>query len=512
MPGWTAEGGCPHVVQGRESPLLLPPQGGSYFVGVPRQLLAMVLLAWFCGSLAAQVAPSPFSTGKVIPKVVCSADSKQSYALYLPSAFSATRRWPIIYLFDPLARGEVAVEAARAAAEKFGYLVVASNNSRNGPMADSTAAANAVWHDTQERFPVEEQRRYLAGMSGGARLVTAIALSCDGCAAGVIANAAGFPIDKPPQRNMKFAYFGAVGNADFNYGEFVDLRKKLEDVGAQYRIRIFDGQHGWAPPEVWLEALNWMDIRAMAAGSLPRDPARIQQTADEELARARDLQAKNNLLAAARQYQSLVRDFKGISDVTAAESSLAELAKNKMLKAEEKQEASALEQQARISEPFAEQMQAIASGDSDNVDLNVLKHDFADLKKRADSAPNNMSKSDDLKALVVRRALGGLVIAAYESGQHSMEAKDYRAALAYFDLAAAGSANPAFAHYQRARAYAMLSNRKGTLAELRLALAGGFHDASALSAGEFQSLQGLAEFQTLAAEWKAAGEKERVNP
>ena len=168
-----------------------------------------------------------------------------------------------------------------------------------------------------------------------------------------------------------------------------------------------------------------------------------------------------------------MRDFKGLTDVAAAESSLAELAKNKAVKAEEKQEASALEQQARISEPFAEQMQAIASGDSDNVDLNALKHDFADLKKRADSAPNSMPKSDDLKALVVRRALGGLVIAAYESGQHSMEGKDYRAALAYFDLAAAGSANPAFAHYQRARAYAMLGDRKGTLAELRLALAAG---------------------------------------
>jgi len=487
---------------------LLPAQGGGYFVGVFRRSPTIVLLAWFCGSLMSQVAPSPFPAGKIIPKVVCSADSRQSYALYLPSTFSATRKWPIIYLFDPLARGEVAVEAVRVAAEKFGYIVVASNNSRNGPIADSTAAANAVWHDTQERFPVEEQRRYLAGMSGGARLVTAIALSCEGCAAGVIANAAGFPIGKPPQRNMKFAYFGAVGNADFNYGEFVDLRKNLEDAGAQYRIRIFEGQHGWAPPAVWLEALNWIDIRAMAAGSLARDPARIQQTADEELARARNLQATNNLLAAARQYQSLVRDFKGLTDVSAAESSLAELVKNKGVKAEEKQEASALEQQARISEPFAEQMQSIASGDSDNVDLNALKHDFADLKKRADSTPN----SNDLKALVVRRALGGLVIGAYESGQHSMEGKDYRAALAYFDLAAAGSANPAFAHYQRARAYAMLGNRKGTLAELRRALAAGFHDESALNAGEFQSFQELAEFQTLAAEWKAAGDKERVNP
>ncbi|MGH9553533.1 MAG: hypothetical protein ACRD3W_29395, partial [Terriglobales bacterium] len=481
-------------------------EGG--FVGVHRRFLTIVLLAGFCRPALTQVAPSPFPTGKVIPKVVCGADSNQSYALYLPSTFSDTRKWPIIYLFDPLARGEVAVEAARAAAEKFGYIVVASNNSRNGPMADSTAAANAVWHDTQERLPVEEKRRYLAGMSGGARLVTAIALSCGGCAAGVIANAAGFPIDKAPQRNMKFAYFGAVGNADFNYGEFVELRKKLDEAGAEYRIRIFDGQHGWAPPEVWLEALNWMDIRAMAAGVLPRDPARIRQSADEELARARDLQAKNHWLEAGREYESVVRDFTGLIDVGSAETSLAELAKNKGVRAELKQETSALEQQARISDPFAEQMQAIASGDSDNVDLNTLKHDLADLRERADSAQN----PDDLRALVVRRALGGVVIAAYEAGQHSMEGKNYRAALAYFDLAAAGSANPAFAHYQRARAYAMLGDRKGTLAELRLALAAGFHDESALNGGEFKSFQGLAEFQALAAEWKAAGEKERAHP
>ena len=94
------------------------------------------------------------------------------------------------------------------------------------------------------------------------------------------------------------------------------MRRKLEEAGAQYRIQVFDGQHGWAPPEVWLEALNWMDIRAMEAGVLPRDPQRIQQTADEELAKARDLQAKNSLLEAVRQYQSLMRDFKRLTDVS----------------------------------------------------------------------------------------------------------------------------------------------------------------------------------------------------
>jgi len=82
----------------------------------------------------------------------------------------------------------------------------------------------------------------------------------------------------------------------------------------------------------------------------------------------------------------------------------------------------------------------------------------------------------------------------------------------YFDLAAAGSANPAWAHYQRARAYAMLADKKNTLAELKLSLAGGFHEAASLEATEFQAFQGQPEFQALAAEWKLAAEKERAKP
>jgi dienelactone hydrolase len=471
-------------------------------MGLRRIFLIIVCATFVRRPALTQVAPS-FSTGTVVPNIVCRADSQQSYALYLPSGFSVARKWPIVYLFDPGARGGDAVQAVRAAAEQFGYIIAASNNSHNGPMADSTAAANAVWRDTQERFPVEERRRYLAGMSGGARVATAIALSCSGCAAGVIANAAGFPIGSAAPSNLRFAYFGAVGDADFNYGEFVELRKKLDAAGAQYRIRVFAGQHGWAPPEVWLEALNWMDIRAMVAGSLPRDPPRIQKTVDTELAEARDWQVKGNLLAAARKYQSLVQDFKGLADVSAAETSLLELGKNKAVRGEEKQEASALDQQMRISAPLARRMQAIGSEDREGVDVTALKHDLADLRKRVDDSAN----SDALKALVLHRALGGLVIEAYESGQHSLLEKDYRAALIYFDLASAGSAHPAWAHYERARVYAMMPDRKNMLAELRMALAGGFHEAAALDSAEFQSFRGQPEFQAVAEEWRQAAEK-----
>jgi predicted esterase len=490
-----------------ESSALHPDCRYVYFVYVHRPSLTIVFAVLLSSLALAEGTPSSLPAGTIIPKVVCGSDNKQSYALYLPSNFSAARAWPIIYVFDPAARGQMAVETIRAAAEKFGYIVAASNNSHNGAMGDSAEAAKAMWQDTQQRFPVAEQRRYLAGMSGGARVATGIALACHNCAAGVIANAAGFPPGSEPKPDMKFAYYAAVGNADFNYAEFVDLRRQLDQAGTRYHIRIFEGQHGWAPPEVWMEALNWMDIQAMSAGTLPRDDFRIQQTLASELASAHEFQSQNNPLAALRQYQSVVRDLRGLADTSAAETAVAELSKSKAVKVAEKEEASALAQQVQMTSGLYTQMQAI-SGDREKVDVGDLKSSIIELKKRATDSRN----SNDLKALVAWRALGGLVVAAYEGGQRCLEEKNYRAALAYFDLAAAGSANPAWAHYQRARAYAMLTDKKNTLVELKTSLAGGFHESSALDASEFQNFRGQPEFQALAEEWKVAADKEKVQP
>jgi hypothetical protein len=251
-----------------------------------------------------------------------------------------------------------------------------------------------------------------------------------------------------------------------------------------------------------------MDIRAMATGILARDQMRIQQSAAEEMERARQFQSRNDLLGALRELQSVVRDFSGLTDVSAAERSLSELRENKAVKKAEKEEVSALGQQAEMTGSTSAQMRAIAGADRDDTEVMHIRGTLAELKKQAaDSRDPNSPKT-----LVVRRALGALVVEAYESGQRCMDEKNYGAALVYFDLVSAGSGNPAWAHYQRARAYAMLSDRKNMLAELRLSSAGGFHETSALEAAEFQAFQQQPEFQALVAEWRQTGEKEESKP
>jgi len=116
-------------------------------------VLAASWILWCAASLAQDA--EHFAPGTVVPKVACAGNPQQTYALYLPSGYVRTQRWPIIYVFDPGARGQVAVEAIRAAAEQAGYIVAASNNSRNGAEAVSSQAANSMWQDTALRFSID---------------------------------------------------------------------------------------------------------------------------------------------------------------------------------------------------------------------------------------------------------------------------------------------------------------------------------------------------------------------
>jgi hypothetical protein len=75
----------------------------------------------------------PFPLGTVLPAVTAIHNPQQTFALYLPKGYSSEKRWPIVYVFDPLARGEFALRQFEHAAELHGFIVAASNNSRNGP-------------------------------------------------------------------------------------------------------------------------------------------------------------------------------------------------------------------------------------------------------------------------------------------------------------------------------------------------------------------------------------------
>jgi poly(3-hydroxybutyrate) depolymerase len=173
---------------------------------------------------------------------------RKHYSLYLPSNFTTDRMWPIILAFDAGGRGRRGVERYQAGAERYGYIVAGSNNSRNGPWKPSLDAARAMTADLTGRFPVDPKRVYTAGMSGGARVAMMLALQPELIAgrihpgiAGVLASSAGFPPGEF-RESVAFPIFATAGTDDFNYLEVLNLDRTLR---SPHRVVVFEvGTHG----------------------------------------------------------------------------------------------------------------------------------------------------------------------------------------------------------------------------------------------------------------------------
>jgi len=224
----------------------------------------------FVATLAAQM---PLPKGEVIPRVEVRDRPGQSYALYVPTSYSPDRPAPILYCLDPAARGRMPVERFAAAAAKAGWIVAGSNNSRNGPLAPSQDAINAMVEDTHARLAIDDSRIYAAGFSGGARL--ALGWASGARLAGVIASSAGFPNPTAPKQ-VQVRLFLTAGRDDFNHDEMYHLSRELAARKVPHRYAEFEGGHEWLPAALTEEALSYL------AGTIPDRPAEPSKEAERE--------------------------------------------------------------------------------------------------------------------------------------------------------------------------------------------------------------------------------------
>lgn len=370
------------------------------------------------------------SRGSVISRVTCLGDAAQSYVLYLPSSYSPDRRWPIIYAFDPLGRGTVPVELYKQAAEKYGYIVAASNNARNGPAALEMAAAQAIWHDTHQRLAIDKDRVYATGFSGGARFATFFALYCYTCSiAGVIADGAGYPKEAPPA-NDHLLYYAAIGNADFNYPEIIALRTKKEEHGASFKVKIYDGPHQWAPPEVAQDAIEWLELKAMQAGRKKPDLVFVRGLFEKVQAEAAQSAQSGDVITEFYALRSLVLDFKGLEDVTPFQSQLAALKSSKLLKKANREQNQAIEKQNSLTATASSDISQLGTAGPQQVPAvkERIMSAFSDLQRGAQSSGRDH--------LIYVRAINQLLLEGIEDGQEQFRNREYERAAVYFELMA----------------------------------------------------------------------------
>jgi predicted esterase len=432
--------------------------------------------------------------GRVVESVTTFKDPTQTYALYLPSNYTPARRWPTLYCFDPLARGAVPVKLFSEAAERFGWVVVGSNVSRNGPLKPSLDATRAMIEDAQARLSVDGARTYAAGFSGGARHSVLIDFICRHCLAGVIAAGAGYPPNFKPSAPVTFALFGAAGVDDFNFPEMKTLDATLARLGSAHRFESFEGGHAWPTPALAAAAIEWMELQALKTGLRRKDEAFTAGVWERRLFEARSLEEGSKPYASYRAYESLTADFRGLRDVSEAESRLAALGASKEVKAALKDEAEQLSRQQQL----VGQLFELAERRRGEFELRVQA--AADFRGIVEGLRvKAKAEADSGERRVARRTLNQVSAHFYEAAANLRQQRARPSeVVAALEVASEIASRSPQLFYELAVAHAQNSDRKRSLAALRKAFELGFKDTAALEQEPaLEPLRGEAEYKRL---------------
>jgi dienelactone hydrolase len=437
--------------------------------------------------------PQQLARGVLIEKIALKSDPAQSYTLYLPSAYTPEKKWPILYCFDPLARGGVPVELFRAAAEKYGWIVAGSNNSRNGPLRPSLDAAAALWDDTHARFSIDERRVHAAGFSGGARLAVRFGYLCRGCLAGVVACGAGFPSDIKPSAAVPFPVYAVAGIDDFNFPELKNLDDALDKFSVPHRLAVFAGAHAWPSADACADAIEWLELQAMKAGRQERDESFVEQLWQRQSRKARDQEAAREFYEAFEIYRSLAMDFRGLRDTQEHERKAAQLKETKEVRKALDAERAQINKQQRL----AGELVALAGMRQDAEQGVVAAINFR--KAVADLRADARKSVDTSERRIARRALNQVFAQFYEGATNLLQRREnYARAVSSLALAAEIASDNPRVRYELACAYALKRDKRKALDTLRKAIELGFKDRADVASNEaLDSLRQEAEFREL---------------
>jgi predicted esterase len=274
---------------------------------------AIAFMAW--STIATAADPPEARADAVMARLATASDPAQQYSLYLPPGYPAEQGSPLLVILDARGRGEPSLRLAADAARANGWVLLSSwQSSSDSNEIGTLNALQALLGESLQRYRIDRRRIYLAGLSGTAKTLWTRADMLAPLLAGMIGVGGGRPPELGPLRRPPgFAFAGIAGSDDFNYFEMRDLDAALSDSGATRRLFVFDGEHGWPPPDVYADAIDWLEMMAMRDGRAPRRDAFVDARFEREHAAAGEARGLDRW----RRLEQILRDYCGLRDLSA---------------------------------------------------------------------------------------------------------------------------------------------------------------------------------------------------
>lgn len=508
-----------------------------------RTVLPVLLLLAFLPASATQAGPaaegasgtlmtsaSDFPVGDFADGLATQADPSKHYTLYVPPSYEPGSRLPVLLILDPQGRARTAAEIFRPAADQYGWILVSSNDIRSeaawGPNQEALAA---VWKETH-RYPIDPQRIYTAGLSGGAILAWILGQNT-GALAGTIS--AGSHLQNGISEAAPCPHWGAVGAWDFNYAGMRHLDDLLAEQQVPHWLEVFPGPHAWMPAELATQAVGWMELQAMRAGRRELDSPLVDQLWKDWVAEAERREAAGEELGALRQLRQIEGAFQGLrDDVAELRVPIERLESSrkvaKQLRTEQREDDdvdryvrekvpllglaltrsgstdfAAFEAANRFTDDKLKEGWMEASRVAEDRSFNTQGADVAELRRRLDlKRLRETAEGSDWEAVAARRKLEFVAVqASFYLPKEWMAQGEWKAAQTVLQIATEVGVQTPRVWFDLARCASQLQKEERAITALRQAIDAGWSDAEALRSSEdLAPLRETEDFRALVAE------------
>jgi len=434
----------------------------------------------------------PLKQGIVIDSVFCADDSSQIYAVYLPTKYDTLKKWPIIYFFDPHGVGNLPILLYKDLAEKYGFILAGTYNSKNGMQwENSEMAARAFIKDTRLRFSLDNSRLYSCGFSGGAMVASMVAIS-DGGIAGVITCGGSMPSDHPLKQ--PFSYISFVGDKDFHYVSVKQLDKALDSSPLAHQLIVFNGKHQWPPASSLEKGFQWLDVDAMRMKTMQKNDSIIKSIREQFINEADEWHKKGNAVQEYYAYKMLLNFLRKIDDVDKYSDKVKQLENSEPLKKYFKEEESLEADESQKLDEFRAHLS--------QMDKSWWDGKISEMKKLIEKEPASPA------SLQTQRLFSYLSLVMYMQASGEFNNRNYPAASYFVELyAMVDPENPEHS-YLSACLDMTDHNSAKALQMLQNAVKLGFSDVKRLQKdSNFVSLHDAPEFKNLLNEIASRPEK-----
>jgi hypothetical protein len=223
--------------------------------------------------------------------------AKQTYELFVPERKDAKKPAPAI-LFISAGDEPSGWKSFEKACKDSGFVFIGVRGAGNNVSPPKRVRIVLdCFDDVRKQLPLDPDRTYVSGFSGGARIACAVAFALPEYFGGVIPVCAGGDLrEEPWLRHRAIDRLSAAlitGEADFNRGEVERWKGTFwKDVGIRTRVWTQAKMGHAMPPSATLsEAVKWLDEGAEGRAAVAKKSPASRATPDGALSREENAKA-----------------------------------------------------------------------------------------------------------------------------------------------------------------------------------------------------------------------------